>query len=255
MAQFQFLGTGTSVGVPMLACSCDVCTSENPKDRRTRSSAFIRINDVKLLIDAGPDIRAQLLAHNIVDLDGVLLTHEHNDHVVGLDDLRPICYLQNKQIPVYAEPRTLENVNQRFPYLFTQNSFGTTVLSPLPIAEGLLSLHGLNVEAIRIDHGNMPILGFRFGSLAYITDAKFISAASLEKLQDLDVLIINALQVGPHFKHLNLEEALHYIALLKPKQTYLTHLSHRIGLHDRVNTIIPQNVKLAYDGLIVEFSS
>lgn len=245
----KVLGTGTSVGVPMVSCNCNVCLSNNPKDNRTRSSILVESQGYKILIDAGPDIRSQFLKNNITDIDLVLLTHEHNDHIIGLDDLRPVCFLNKKTIPIWGEERVLENVKNRFPYLFAQNRFGVKVLNPKSISPGKLEFEDLRFDAFRVDHGGLPILGFKFSQFAYVTDAKTLEEASLEKLEGIDTLIINALQIKPHFKHLNLKGCLEIIKKLNPAKCYLTHLSHKLPMHEELEKILPENVFVAYDGL------
>ncbi len=233
----------------MIACNCEVCLSDNPKDKRLRSSALLSIKHKNILIDCGPDIRKQLLSNNILDIDFVLLTHEHNDHVIGLDDLRPICYLNNKCIPILAEQRVIDSVIQRFPYLFKKNRFGSQAFEAVPIAPGKHHYNSIHFEAIRVDHGGLEILSFRFDKLAYITDAKRISPENLARMLDLEILIINSLQIDEHYKHFNLRETLAVINQLKPTQTYLTHISHRLGLHEEIKLKLPPNILLAHDNL------
>lgn len=242
------LGTGTSIGVPMIGCHCKVCLSSNPKDKRLRSSIFLNCSNKNILIDCGPDIRTQLLLNNITNIDFVLLTHEHNDHVIGLDDLRPICYLQNKCIPILAEQRVLDSIKTRFPYLFEANRFGNVAFKGIPILPGKQIYNYVEFMAIRINHGNLAILGFKFDKSAYITDASDIPPGSLQLLKKLDILIINALQINAHHKHLALSETLEIIDKLKPQQTLLTHMSHKIGLHKNLMDQLKSTINPAYDG-------
>lgn len=249
--QVTVLGTGTSQGIPVIGCTCTVCTSDNPKDRRLRTSVMLRLGDSSLLIDAGPDFRQQMLTHGLTRISAILLTHEHNDHISGLDDVRPVNFMQRMEIPVYGLPRVLNAVRRRFDYVFDE-SYAYPGLPKLALHElvaGSITIAGVPMQVIEVMHGNLPVLGFRIGGFCYITDAKTIDDDQLAHLKDLDILILNALHHKPHFSHLNLREALELIERINPRRAYLTHLSHDMGLHREVEATLPTNVRLAYDGL------
>ena len=247
-----FLGTGTSQGVPVPGCNCTVCRSTNPHDKRLRSSLLIRVNGKNILIDAGPDFRYQMLRNHIMHLDAILLTHGHRDHTAGLDDIRSYNYFQGKNVPIFCEKRVEETLRQEFFYAFKESTYeGVPRFNIQLISEQPFIIDELNVTPIRVMHSNLPILGFRFGSFAYITDAKYIEPKELAKLQNLDILVINALRKEKHVSHFNLEEALHVINQIKPKQAYLTHISHLMGLHAEVSALLPKHVALAYDQLTI----
>jgi phosphoribosyl 1,2-cyclic phosphate phosphodiesterase len=245
------LGTGTSQGVPVIGCDCDVCASGDPRDKRLRTAAHLQSGGLSVAIDAGPDFRQQMLRANVPDLNAVLLTHEHNDHIIGLDDVRAYNFRQWKKMPVYGSPRTLAEVRKRFAYVFDENPYpGAPMIELIPIvASHPFFIGKLHIEPILIQHGNMPVLGYRFGDFTYLTDVKTIAADEKKKVFGSKVLIINALHHEMHHSHLNLEEALSLIEELKPQQTYLTHMSHRMGFHEAVSKTLPSGVALAYDGL------
>lgn len=251
--KITFLGTGTSQGVPMIANNDPVCLSTDSRDKRLRSSIMISWNDVNYIIDCGPDFRQQVLRENIQAINGVLFTHEHADHTAGIDDLRPYTY-QMGEVPIYAQERVIENLKVRFSYIFeTENRYaGAPKLSENIINSNSFMLDGVEVTPIKIMHGNLPIVGFRFGNIAYMTDLKTISDSEKQKLQDLDVLIINALRIEAHPTHLNLKEALAFVEQIKPKKAYFTHISHKLGFHAEVEKMLPKNVFLSYDGLSIE---
>ena len=252
--KITILGTGTSQGVPMIGCNCQVCTSKNPKDHRLRSSIYIEYGDFSLLVDAGADFRQQALKYKIPKIDAVFMTHEHRDHLSGLDDLRAYNYLQKKPIPILAEPRVLERILLEFDYAFQQPHVPGTpalTLQTLTAFENF-NFSNFSVLPIRGLHGTLPILGLRIENFAYLTDMKFLTHQALEKLKNLEVLVINALQYQQHATHFTVEEALQIVEILQPKQTFLTHIAHRMGLHDQVNKDLPAQVALAYDGLVLE---
>lgn len=245
------LGTGTSQGIPVIGCSCAVCKSTNSCDRRLRTSVMIQRGDVSLLVDAGPDLRQQMLTAGLSKISAILLTHEHNDHISGLDDVRPVNFMQRTEIPVYALPRVLDALRRRFDYVFDKSYAypGLPRITLNEIQEGPAEIFGVPVQVISVMHGTLPVLGFRFGDFCYITDAKRIPDDQLRHLENLDVLILNALHRKEHFSHYNLKEALEVIDKIGPRKAYLTHLSHDMGLHSEVEGILPPGVHLAYDGL------
>lgn len=249
----EFLGTGTSQGVPVIACDCAVCASNDPRDARLRSAALVKVAGRTLLIDAGPDLRTQMLRSRVKALDAVLLTHEHMNHVGGIDELRSFNFSQGCAMDIHGLPRTLDAVRRMFHYAFAAERYpGTPVLELNPLEDGPIEVAGVDVVPVLVAHQHLPVLGYRFGDLAYITDAKTIPPRSLARLQGLDVLVINALRLQPHPSHLNLEEALELAERIGAQRTYLTHISHLLGLHADVSDQLPPGVELAYDGLVVE---
>ncbi len=245
-----FLGTGTSTGVPELLCNCEVCRSRDPRDRRSRCSVWIEVGEKHLLIDCGPDFYYQALAHIHTLMDAVLITHEHYDHVGGLDDLRPFCF--RKDLPIYAEANVCEAIRTRLPYVFREENRypGVPNFYLVAIGEEPFRAAEIPVQPIRVMHGRLPILGYRIGDFAYITDMKSLPEPEYEKLQGLDVLVVNALRRDSrHPSHQGLDMALEEIERLRPRRAYLTHLSHRMGLHAEVEKLLPPHVHLAYDGL------
>lgn len=246
----KILGTGTSQGVPMIGCFCQVCTSENPKDNRLRCSVYIEHQNRSILIDTSADFRQQMLNFSIPKIDAVLYTHEHRDHLSGLDDLRAYNYWQKSSIPIYAEKRVLDRIKMEFDYVFTiPRTPGTPELTLYEITDEAFEVANIAILPIRGIHLQLPVLGFRIGSFAYLTDMNAIDIESLARLQGLDYLIINALQQKPHPSHFSLSEALHIIEKIKPKKSFLTHIGHHMGLHQEVDMQLPENVHLAYDGL------
>ena len=245
-----FLGTGTSQGIPMIASNHPVCLSKNLKDKRLRSSIMISWDDVSYTVDCGLDFRQQMLRENVQSLDGVFFTHEHADHIGGLDDLRPFCY-KIGEMPIYLNQRTLESLEKRFEYIFSlENKYpGAPSVLPNVVHKNSFVVNGLAVTPIEVFHGNLPITAYRFGDVAYLTDVKSVSEEEKQKLQNLDVLIVNALRIEKHPTHFNLEEALEFVADVRPKKAFFTHISHRLGFHDEVSKSLPDNVFIAYDGL------
>lgn len=248
-----FLGTGTSQGVPVIGSSHPVSFSENPKDKRLRTSVLISFNKVNLLIDCSPDFRQQMLHHKITHLEAILFTHHHADHTSGLDDIRPFVYRQG-DMPIYAQQSVILELEKRFSYIFEkENRYpgAPSVNVNIINQEGFL-LHNELITPIEVMHGDLPILGYRIRNLAYITDMKTIAEKELSKLQNLHTLVINCLRHQQHPTHLNLEEALEIVNLIKPKQTFFTHISQDMGFYDEVSPTLPKNVFLAYDNLKVE---
>lgn len=248
-----FLGTGTSQGVPVIACSCDTCNSKDSYDKRLRSSILFEVDETKIVIDAGPDFRQQMLTNNINNLDAILLTHEHRDHIAGLDDVRAYNYVQKKEMPIYAEKRVLESVENEFGYAFAKKKYpGVPEFDLKEIREDIaFEVKNIKIIPIRGMHLHLPVLAFRINNVAYITDVNHIPENEYLKLQNLDVLIINALRKEKHISHFSLEEALQEIKKIKPKKAYLTHISHLMGKHKEISKELPANVQLAYDGLSI----
>lgn len=253
--KLKFLGTGTSQGVPVIACHCEVCTSENPRDQRFRSSVLITTDaDKKILIDCGPDFRMQMLGNKEEQIDAVLLTHEHNDHVIGLDDLRPLIFKNRKNIPLFASGRVGAEIKSRFPYAFSQIKYPGAPSFDLHKIDGTFSVEETEIIPIEVLHGTLPVYGFKLRKLAYLTDVSSISDSEMKKLHDLDVLIINCIRKEEyHPSHLILPQVLDLFAELRPRKMYLTHISHHLGLHAVTEDELPDNMHLAYDGLEINF--
>ncbi|MDB2336676.1 MBL fold metallo-hydrolase [Flavobacteriaceae bacterium] len=251
--KITFLGTGTSQGIPMIGSNDPVCLSNNSKDKRLRSSIMISWDDNRYIIDCGPDFRQQMLRENIQAINGVLFTHEHSDHTAGIDDLRPYTYKMG-EVPIYAQERVIESLKIRFSYIFeTENRYaGAPKLIENIIDSNSFMLNEVQVTPIAVMHGKLPITGYRFGNVAYITDLKTMSDHEKKKLENLDVLIVNALRITAHPTHLNLEEAISFVNEIKPKRAYFTHISHKLGFHEEVEKILPENVFLSYDGLEIK---
>jgi phosphoribosyl 1,2-cyclic phosphate phosphodiesterase len=251
--KITFLGTGTSTGVPMLANNHPVCLSQNEKDKRLRSSILISWDTFTYIIDCGPDFRQQMLRENVQAISGVLFTHEHSDHTAGIDDLRPYCF-QMGEVPVYLDQLTLTSLEQRFQYIFAkENRYpGAPRIEINLVDKEVFMLNNVQVTPIKAMHGKLPITCYRFNNIAYLTDVKTMSFLEKKKLKNLDVLIVNALRIDEHPTHFNLEEALDFVDEIKPKKTYFTHISHKLGLHDEVQNNLPENIFLAFDGLKIE---
>lgn len=244
------LGSGTSQGVPVIACKCDVCTSSDEKDKRLRSSILLQDGETNVVIDTGPDFRQQMLRVGLDKLDAVVFTHEHKDHIAGLDDIRGFNQAQLKDISIYADQRTLNAIKRDFYYAFAEVKYpGVPGFEVKVITEKTFSIGSIHFQPIRLFHYRLPIYGFRVKNFAYLTDVNYIPMNSLRKLKNLDVLVLDALRHEPHISHYTLKEALKVVSYLKPKQTYFTHISHLLGKHDEINTVLPENCKLAYDGL------
>lgn len=250
------LGSGTSQGVPVIACQCSVCLSESPKDNRKRTSILIQDKGKTLVVDTGPDFRQQMLDAKVMDLDAVLFTHEHKDHVAGLDDVRAFNFKSQKDMDVYAVPRVQEALKREFEYVFAEIKYpGIPQINLLEIGEKPFTVEGIEVTPIDVMHYKLPVKAFRVGDFAYVTDANYIADTEKEKLLGLDILILTALRKEKHISHFNLEEAIEIIEELKPKKAYLTHISHLMGKHADVEAELPPNIYLCYDGLELELNS
>lgn len=250
-----FLGTGTSQGVPLIGCECPVCTSVDPRDKRLRVSVLVETRGKRLLIDAGPDLRQQMLRAGVRSLDGVLLTHEHMDHMAGMDDLRAFSFSHEppRAVPIHGDASTLRAVRRVFDYAFREHKYpGVPQFDLRTIDRTPFSAEGVMVVPIEVMHMHMPVLGFRIGGFTYITDAKTIVPEELDKVRGTDVLVLNALREKEHYSHLNLQEALDIVKEVRPGQAWFTHISHMMGKQAEVDTRLPADVRLAYDGLVLE---
>lgn len=247
-----FLGTGTSQGVPVIGCDCEVCSSADYRDKRLRTSLHIRHQNLSLVIDTGPDFRQQMLRENIDTLHAVLLTHAHRDHTAGLDDVRAYNFRQNTSIPVYGSASALQQLQQDFAYIFGPNNYPGLPRIELRVIETQpFAIGSLEIIPLPVFHHRLPVLGFRIGSLAYITDANSIPNETLNQLKGLQCLVLNALQREPHISHFNLSEAIHMAQLIGAGKTYFTHISHKLGLHREVEKELPPGIELAWDGLCI----
>lgn len=249
--KFKLLGTGTSQGVPVIGCTCEVCSSMDTRDARLRSSLMVCHEGINIVIDVGPDFRQQMLTNRVDSLEAIFITHEHNDHVIGLDDVRPFNYKQKRALNIYAESSVHEQLRERFSYAFGESPYpGAPQLTQIVISpEETVQVAKIAVRAFRVMHGALPILGFDFGKAAYITDAKTIDESVVDQLKGKELIVINALHQNLHSTHLNLEESLAMIDKLEPKRALLTHISHHMGLAAEVEKILPSHVSLAYDGI------
>ncbi len=244
------LGTGTSSGVPLIGCSCEVCRSLDYRDKRLRVSVHILIEEKSFVIDTGPDFRQQMLREGINQLDAVLFTHQHKDHTAGLDDVRAFNFLQQRDMPVYGRAQVLEQLQREFEYAFAEFRYpGIPRLRLHEIRNETFSIEGVEFVPIDVLHHKLPVFGFRVGDFAYLTDVNHIPESEYAKLQNLDTLVLGALQHEPHISHFNLREALEVVELLKLQRAYFTHISHKMGRHSLVEPTLPSHVKLGYDGL------
>ncbi|WP_179344840.1 MBL fold metallo-hydrolase [Winogradskyella ursingii] len=248
--KITFLGTGTSQGIPIIGSTHPVCLSKNPKDKRLRVSVLVEWENYTFVIDCGPDFRQQMLRADCTKIDGIIFTHEHADHTMGLDDIRPFFFRQG-DIPIYAHERVLKALQERFTYIFeTKNRYPSAPsVETIQITNSPFKAGNINVIPINGMHANLQVFGYRFKNFAYLTDMKTLEDKEVEKLNDLDVLVVNCLREQAHPSHFNLEEALAFIGRVQPKKAYLTHISHLLGFHDDVQRKLPENVFLAYDNL------
>lgn len=252
--EIEFLGTGTSTGVPVIGCDCEVCRSSCKKDKRLRTSAIVRIAGKNILLDCGPDFREQMLSASSSKLDLALLTHSHYDHVGGIDDLRPYCYPDH--FPIYAQQNVLDDLIARVPYCFYKNPYPGVPQFHLNVAdiEHPIDLGDVKIEVLPIWHYKLLINGYKIGSyLAYITDAKTVDDDVIARIKGIDMLVINSLRMTSHMSHMSLSETLKIVERVTPKQTFLIHMGHDMGLHENVSKVLPEGVFFAYDGLIVSF--
>ncbi len=248
-----FLGTGTSQGVPVIACSCAVCTSLDYRDKRLRTSIHIAINGLSLVIDTGPDFRQQMLREKIKKLDAVLFTHSHKDHIAGLDDVRAYNFLQNMDMPVYGNRETLAQLRTEFYYAFEKNKYpGIPQLQLHEINTTPFDVRGVEVIPLPVRHLHLPVLGFKINNFSYITDANHIPDETYQLLKGTEVLVLNALQKDKHVSHFNLSEALDVAQKIGAARTFFIHISHKLGRHQDVEKELPQSVALAHDGLVID---
>ncbi len=251
-----FLGTGTSTGVPVVACDCEVCSSTDSRDRRLRTSVMLQINGHNFVIDCGPDFRYQMIREKVDDISAIIFTHGHRDHIAGLDDVRAFNYVLNKTVNVFASEEVVSSIKREFPYIFTEKRFfGAPQLDFHIIDNNKFLVENVEFLPIEVLHHKLRVFGFRIGAFSYITDANYISEEEKEKLKGSEILVINALRKSKHISHFSLEEAIGIIQEINPAKAYITHLSHFIGLHARIQKDLPDNIFLAYDGLNVEITS
>lgn len=248
-----FLGTGTSQGVPVIACDCAVCKSTDLKDKRLRSSLLLKINGQNFVIDAGPDFRQQMLREKVFKMRAILLTHEHVDHIFGLDDIRSFNWVQKSPVDIYAEARVQEAIKRIFNYVFADHKYPGIPKMKLHMVSGRsFKIDEIKFTPIRCFHHKLPVYGYRVGDLTYITDTNFIPEEEVQKISGTKILIINALRKAEHISHFNLSEALEVIQKIQPEKAYLTHLSHAFGKHEEIQKELPENVFVGYDGLTVK---
>ncbi|MCC5920398.1 MAG: MBL fold metallo-hydrolase [Cyclobacteriaceae bacterium] len=249
-----FLGTGTSQGIPVIGCECEVCQSYDHRDERLRTSILIEVDDKHLVVDTGPDFRQQMLREKTKKVDAVLFTHEHKDHTAGLDDIRPFNFMTHSDMPVFAVDRVIDQLKREYAYIFADHKYpgiprvithaiDKSVFYPFP---------NVRVQPIEVAHHKLPVLGFRIDDFTYITDAKTITDEEFEKIKGTKVLVLNALQQHEHLSHLTLQEALAWVERIQPERAYFTHISHRLGMHHDIQKLLPENVFLAYDGLKIK---
>jgi len=251
--KLTFLGTGTSQGIPLIGCECKVCQSTDSKDKRLRTSVLIEHNNNTFVIDTGPDFRQQMLREKVKNLNAVIFTHEHKDHIAGLDDVRAFNFLLNKPMDVYATERVQNAIRKEFSYIFTDEKYpGIPKLNLHTIAAESFTIDGTTFIPIEVMHHKMPVKAFRIGNITYITDANFISDQEKEKIKGSEIIIINALRKEEHISHYTFKQAIDLMFELEPKKAYFTHISHQLGLHKEVTKELPDWIELAYDGLTVE---
>ncbi|WP_299464389.1 MBL fold metallo-hydrolase [uncultured Microscilla sp.] len=249
------LGSGTSQGVPVIACDCEVCQSLDYRDQRLRAAIHIEVDNQSIVVDTGPDFRQQMLRERITSLDAVLYTHQHKDHTAGMDDLRSFNFKQEKDVPVYARAEVMQQLKQEFAYIFVAKEKkypGVLNIEEFTIENRPFDIHGTTIIPIEVLHHKLPVFGFRVQNFTYVTDTNYIADSEIEKMKGTEYLILDALRKEEHISHFNIDQALEVIAKVQPKQAYLTHISHKMGLHADVDAELPENVHLAYDGLQIE---
>jgi phosphoribosyl 1,2-cyclic phosphate phosphodiesterase len=250
--KLTFLGTGTSQGVPLVACKCSVCRSPDPKDKRLRSSVLIGHEGSTFVIDTGPDFRYQMLRAGVEDVDAVIFTHEHNDHIAGLDDVRAFNFIHKKAMDIYATTRVQEAIHRMFPYIFSDNKYpGIPRLELHTIFDEPFTIGKSTFVPVNVMHYKMPVKAYRIGNLTYITDANFIAQEEKDKIRGSEIIIVNALRKEEHISHFTFEQAVRLLEELRPKKAYLTHISHQLGKHAEITKELPDWIELAYDGLTV----
>lgn len=245
-----FLGTGTSQGVPVIACKCAICTSKDERDTRTRTSILVETHKTRIVIDTGPDFRQQCLREKFTKLDAVLFTHEHKDHIAGLDEVRAFNFINKMIMPVYATPQVYKALQREFAYIFSDEKYpGIPQIEVMEFANDNFSIGDMEIIPVNVKHYRMDVKAFRINNFAYVTDANLIDDNERKKLQNLDVLVLNALRREPHISHFTFSEAIEVVRELAPKKAYFTHISHQLGLHELVNKELPPHIELAFDGL------
>ncbi len=251
--KITFLGTGTSQGIPVIGCECEVCLSADFRDKRFRVSVLFEVGDKKIVVDTGPDFRQQMLRERISKIDAVLFTHEHKDHTAGLDDIRPFNHRHHMDMPIYGRATVLDQLKREFAYIFENKTYpGVPKVLLNTITNSPFELQGIKVTPIEVMHHKLPVFGFRIGDITYITDAKLISEVEKEKIKGSKILVINALQKTQHISHFTLAEAIELAQEIKAEKTYFTHMSHTLGLHVKISKELPDGIELAHDGLVVE---
>jgi phosphoribosyl 1,2-cyclic phosphate phosphodiesterase len=251
--KITFLGTGTSQGVPVIACDCITCGSTDLHDKRLRTSVLLESDNTNIVIDAGPDFRQQMLRERVTKLDAIILTHEHKDHIAGLDDVRAFNYKSQDAIDIFSEERVQKVIKKEYSYVFSEYQYpGVPKMRLNPVPEHGFSIREIQILPVRVFHYRLPVYGYRFGNFAYITDANYISEESKEKLYGVKYLVVNALRKEQHISHFSLREAVNLIREISPKKAFITHISHQMGLHNEVSKELPPEIALAYDGLKIE---
>jgi phosphoribosyl 1,2-cyclic phosphate phosphodiesterase len=248
--KITFLGTGTSQGVPVIGCDCEVCKSVDFRDKRLRTSIHLEVNDKSFIIDSGPDFRQQVLRERITKLDALIFTHEHKDHTAGMDDIRSYNFHQQKNMPIYGTKKVLDQIKKEFSYAFTEFKYpGVPLIDPIEIENKPFEIEGIVFCPIEVQHFKLPVFGYRINDFTYITDANSISGQELKKIAGSKIIVLNALQKTEHISHFTFDEAVNLLKELKPEKAFLIHLSHRMGLHKDVEKELPDFIRIAYDGL------
>ena len=256
MIKITVLGTGTSQGIPVVACECNVCRSEDNKDKRLRTSVLVQTRDNVIVIDAGPDFRQQMLREQVHRLDAILITHNHKDHIGGIDDVRAFNWIQKKAMDIYGTESSLDVIRKDFSYAFGEDKYpGVPQINLHTISNAPFFIQNDTITPIEAFHGKMPVLGFRIGDFSYLTDASFIKPEEFDKLRGSKVVILNALRKEKHHSHFNLQQATELLQELAPEKGYITHISHQMGLHREINESLPGNIRLGYDGLRIEIEN